>query len=530
MKKLVISVEIIGAAVFGWTTNVAAAEDSEQTTQAEQVTISGQFTGSLTSGTPDQSAEIKQETPGAVSIKTGSQMKTGRSSNFEDLLQNTPGVFIQSENGAEVSKMSIRGSGITSDDEPIGVMFLLDGLNYNQGDGETILEDFDVTTLSHAEIFRGADAFRYGALTLGGAINLVPMTGYDSPIFQTRLEAGSFGYFRAEAESGAVEGPLDQFVSISGRSRDGFRDHSSENTELAFTDVGYKLNENVENRVYLTLDRTDRDLPGGLTKSEMEDSPERANPLAIAQDWNKSWTYLRLADKLTAKLDDLEFDAGLFWFHRDLEERGFFSPDFRQGIERYYSDNIGGTLNFISRAAFLDHRNVFTVGLSPQHEDENSQNFENIAGRTVQPPHAATRFPSICHSIWKSSFFCSTASRWWVVYRRSSPSATLSTNSSRTPKAINRVHRISGDSIRSLGRSMNLTQRFKHFLTSVAAGNRRHSTTFFNSPAVRIRVSSICRSIRNMPGPWNWARGANVPKFNGSCRFTARGCATNYSN
>jgi iron complex outermembrane receptor protein len=58
-------------------------------------------------------------------------------------------------------------------------MFLLDGVNFNQGDGETILEDFDVASLSYAEVFRGADAFKYGALTLGGAINLVPLTGYE---------------------------------------------------------------------------------------------------------------------------------------------------------------------------------------------------------------------------------------------------------------------------------------------------------------------------------------------------------------
>jgi outer membrane cobalamin receptor len=43
-----------------------------------------------------------------------------------------------------------------------------------------ILEDFDVAALSHAEVFRGADAFKYGALTLGGAINLVPFTGYNA--------------------------------------------------------------------------------------------------------------------------------------------------------------------------------------------------------------------------------------------------------------------------------------------------------------------------------------------------------------
>ncbi|HEY2568120.1 MAG TPA: Plug domain-containing protein, partial [Candidatus Udaeobacter sp.] len=114
----------------------------------------------------------KTQIPGAFTVKTNADMDLGRASNFEDLLQRTPGVFLQSENGMEVSKISIRGSVITSEDEPLGVMFLMDGLNFNQGDGETTLEDINVAVISHAEIFRGADAFKYGALTLGGAINL----------------------------------------------------------------------------------------------------------------------------------------------------------------------------------------------------------------------------------------------------------------------------------------------------------------------------------------------------------------------
>jgi len=71
-------------------------------------------------------------------------MKLGRASNFEDLLQRAPGVFLQSDNGAEVSKISIRGSGIIAEDGVDGVMVLLDGLSYNQGDGEANLEDLDV--------------------------------------------------------------------------------------------------------------------------------------------------------------------------------------------------------------------------------------------------------------------------------------------------------------------------------------------------------------------------------------------------
>ena len=38
---------------------------------------------------------------------------------------------------------------------------MLDGLTLNQGDGEVILEDFDLATVKSAEVFRGANAFKY---------------------------------------------------------------------------------------------------------------------------------------------------------------------------------------------------------------------------------------------------------------------------------------------------------------------------------------------------------------------------------
>jgi iron complex outermembrane receptor protein len=268
-------VAITAVAVIGIQT-AQAAGTSNNPAETEEVTVTGEATGSLTSVSPAESSKQKTQVPGGFTIKTADEMKLGRASSFEDLLQRAPGVFLQSENGAEVSKISIRGSGISSEDEPLGVMFLLEGLNYNQGDGEAILEDFDVAALSHAEIFRGADALKYGALTLGGAINLVPFTGYDAAPFQVQLEGGSYGYFRGEMSSGAAEGALDRFGSIGFRERDGFREHSREDTEILFADLGYRFSEQVENRFYFTLDRTDRNLPGGLTKSEMEDAPSQA--------------------------------------------------------------------------------------------------------------------------------------------------------------------------------------------------------------------------------------------------------------
>ncbi|HKP03978.1 MAG TPA: TonB-dependent receptor [Chthoniobacterales bacterium] len=345
---------------------------------------------SLTSPSFTQAAEQKREIPGGFSLRSAEEMERGRGSNFEDLLKRTPGLFLQTDNGTEITKVSIRGSGILSENEPLGVQFMLDGLTLNQADGEAILEDFDLATVKYAEVFRGANAFKYGSLTLGGAINLVTVTGYEADRFRLRLEGGSFGYFRGQISFGGASGPVDYIGSVMGRSRGGFRDHSRENTERIFGDVGSKVSEHLENRFYVTLDRVDRQLPGGLTKEEFRNDPGQANADAVAEDFDKKWELIRLADKISYRDDGREFDAGLFWFHRNMEERGFFQSDFRQGLTAFYSDNFGGSLTFVTHDELFGRRNIFTAGFSPQFEREVSQNFENLSGTRGETTALAT--------------------------------------------------------------------------------------------------------------------------------------------
>jgi iron complex outermembrane receptor protein len=349
---------------------------------------------SLTSPSVEAATEQKKEVPGAFTVKKAEDMERGRASNFEDFLKRTPGLFLQTDNGTEVTRVSIRGSGILSENEPLGVQFMLDGLTLNQTDGEAILEDFDLATIKYAEVFRGANAFKYGSITLGGAINLVTMTGADADPFRIRLEGGSFGYFRGQVTFGGVAGRFDYVGSIMGRSRDGFREHSRENTERLFGDVGYRFNDQLENRFYVTLDRVNRQLPGGLTKEELNGDPRQPNADAVAEDFNKKWELVRLADKISYRNDGHEFDAGLFWFHRNMEERGFFEPDFRQGITAFYSDNYGVSLNFVTRDELFGRRNIFTIGFSPQFEREVSQNFENLGGHRGQTTALGTSISS----------------------------------------------------------------------------------------------------------------------------------------
>jgi len=373
---------VLKSAEIASTNSSAIASDTNSPTILPEITVEGKAVpDSLTSPSAEKSAEQYKQVPGGFTVKTADEMKKGRTSNFLDLLSGVPGLFMQSENGVEMSKVSIRGSGIESDDEPLGVEFLLDGISFDQGDGETIIEDFDVSTLKYAEVYRGATAFKYGSLTMGGAINLVPFTGYDAPSYQLQLEGGSFGFVRAQASAAGVDGKLDYYASLSGRYRDGYRAHSQENTELLFADIGDKISDNLENRFYLTVDQENRQLPGGLTQSQMQADPQQADPLAAPQDYSKQWYYVRLADKMSYEKDGQELDASVYWWHRELLEKGFYDPnDFEQGIQNYHADDGGINLNSVTHSLLFGQQNILTIGASPAFETEQDHNFENLGG------------------------------------------------------------------------------------------------------------------------------------------------------
>ena len=67
-----------------------AVDTSNNPAEAEGVTVTGEAVGSLTSLSPEESAQQKSQVPGAFTVKTADDMELGRASNFEDLLQRTP--------------------------------------------------------------------------------------------------------------------------------------------------------------------------------------------------------------------------------------------------------------------------------------------------------------------------------------------------------------------------------------------------------------------------------------------------------
>lgn len=371
------------------TNTPVASSGSGPTVRLPSVTVIGTTNGgSLTSPPLSEVARKKREVAGGFTIQGIDDLNKGRASSLDDLLQNAPGVVMLSENEAEISKIYIRGYGVIQEDEPSSVEYLLDGLSLNQADGEMIIEDLDVGTFKYVEIYRGADALQYGGLTLGGAVNFVPFTGYDASRLTVKAEGGSFGFTRSQISSGGVDGPWDYYVSTSVRYRDGWRDHSTESTEYFFSDLGYRFSDRLENRVYVTIDQTDRELPGALTLQQMESNPRQIETTpgvpeanAITQDWRKDYYYFRLADKLSYKQGPEEADAGVYWWHRNAYEPNIYIADNTlSGIGSFYADDFGGLFNSTTRWDWLGGDNILTLGFNPTAEDEHDAYYQNLNG------------------------------------------------------------------------------------------------------------------------------------------------------
>src|SRR5690606_22336918 len=114
-----------------------------------------------------------------------------------------------------------------------------DGIPLNSPDGSSDFQRIDPTAYQYTEVYKGANALRYGSATLGGAINFVTPTGLEASPFQGRLDAGSFGWRRTQLSTGFAGDTMDGFVTASWQAQDGFREQSAGKALRASGNVGW---------------------------------------------------------------------------------------------------------------------------------------------------------------------------------------------------------------------------------------------------------------------------------------------------
>lgn len=327
---------------------------------------------SLTAPTQREAKEQIEQTPGGVELVPDTVWRDTQAATIKDILDYTPGVFVQPKWG-EDSRLSIRGSGLSRYYHMRGIALYQDGAPLNNADGSTDFQWVDPTAYRYTEVYKGANALRYGAGTLGGAINFVTPTGQDASPFQGRIDLGSFGWRRTQLSSGFAGENVDGFITGSWQRQDGFRDHSGGDSLRISGNVGWRLSDNVETRFYLTGVRIRQELPGSVTREQALNDPRQAADANKANDWQRNIDGGRIANRTVLVAGDTTYEFGGWLAQSHLRHPIY------QYIDNDYTD-YGAYTRLVNTTPLAGHDNRLTLGLTWSAGKVNAGNYVNSGG------------------------------------------------------------------------------------------------------------------------------------------------------
>ncbi|HEU4806513.1 MAG TPA: TonB-dependent receptor, partial [Nitrobacter sp.] len=330
--------------------------------------------GSLTVATAQQALREIQQTPGGVALVTADAYRNSTVSNtIKDVLDYVPGVFAQPKWGDD-TRLSIRGSSLSRNFHLRGVQLYMDGIPINTADGYGDFQEIDPTAYKYVEVFKGGNALRFGANSLGGAINFVTPSGRDPFVNGVSVDAGAFGFRRLQANTGGSNGPWDGFVTASTQSSDGFRDHSYGHSTRVSGNVGYQFSPDFETRFYLNANDARQRIPGTVSKVSALTSPQTAAAGNIALDQQRNIDTVRIGNKTTIRFDNTTVEFGAFGADRHLMHPIFQWLDYR------YQD-YGGFARAVDDREIGGFRNRLVVGVNVLNGRIDNQQFENLSGQ-----------------------------------------------------------------------------------------------------------------------------------------------------
>lgn len=313
-------------------------------------------------------------TPGGVHVVDTEAIEKGRVSTQADTFRYAPGVYAQPRFGAEEARLSIRGSGIQRTFHLRGIKLMQDGVPINLADGAADFQSVEPLATRYMTVHRGANALRYGASTLGGAINYVSRTGFDASPLSVRLEAGSFDYRRSHLATGSVWGDADYYASFSTFDQDGFRNHAVQQGRRFNANVGYRLDENVETRFYFSWATSDSELPGNLTRAQLKRDPREAHAGNVAGDHRRDTDAMRFANRTVLRFGASRIEATAYYADFEL-----FHPIFQ--VLDQDARTVGGELRLVTEAMLAGRRNIFIAGYAPSRGALDEDRHLNINGR-----------------------------------------------------------------------------------------------------------------------------------------------------
>jgi len=265
----------------------------------------------------DAAEQRVRETPGGANVVTYRDYADKTAVSLRDTLAFSPGIYTQPRFGQEV-RISIRGSGLSRGFHMRGLTLLQDGIPINLADDNGDFQELEPIFFDHLEVYRGANALRFGSGTLGGAINGVTPSGDTAHGVYARLDGGSYDFARALVSAGFGDERASAWGALSADRGEGDREHARRHSLRGHLNVKLKLGDTITTRFYGSANHIVQELPGALSESVVLTRPKTGS---FAGDQHRNIDSIRLPNRTEIDLGDARLAIGAF-----LNAKQLFHP------------------------------------------------------------------------------------------------------------------------------------------------------------------------------------------------------------
>jgi iron complex outermembrane receptor protein len=319
------------------------------------------------------------------------------------VLENVPGLFLQSRYGNHDVRISIRGFGSRSNTGIRGVRILLDGIPESEPDGQTRIEAIDFNSVGSIELVKGNSSSLYTNAP-GGVINFINDIHFPYSFATQFNEFGSFDLRRNGIKVGVRTDKYAYLNTYSYHNYKGFRPHSQDYWHIYNTVLDVLPGDGTNLQVLGYFAEGVIFLPGSLNKAEFEEDPYQAAPNEVARNSRRETTKGRLGLVFNTEFgennnQEIEITGygTIKYFHRVAAEYRI--------MNRY---GLGASFRYINRHQFGSLDNEFSVGGDILYQTGPIELYENIGGVKGDQPLALTD-----ETIGNSGFYLSDYLELW---------------------------------------------------------------------------------------------------------------------
>lgn len=302
-----------------------------------------------------------------------------RKTAVNDVMQDVPGLFMQSRYGNHDVRISIRGFGSRSNTGIRGVRILLDGIPESEPDGQTRIEAIDFHSIGKIEIVKGNASSLYTNAP-GGVINFVNDIYFPATFGTVFNEYGSHGLHSYGFKAGIKTENYRFLLTCNRHEADGYRPHSDDKWDIFNSVIETKPSSLSTVSVFGNYVNGIIHLPGSLTKAQFDTAPFSANK-RDAVDRNA----FRLTKKGRAALQYKSFFGDENELDNEIELTGYMTTKYFHRTAASYRifnrDGVGAGARYIHHAEFFGRKDEFSIGGDMYYQTGPISEFENHSGQ-----------------------------------------------------------------------------------------------------------------------------------------------------